>query len=193
MKKTVATAAAAAALTTGGVALANGGGPTGGVLGIGDDPQHEFASDLAAELGGGITADEVRAALEAVREEDEAERREELATALAAELEGVSAEQIEAALAKQEESMREAFEAGEGPPAPGSFFGGLAADLGVSEAELEDAFAAVHEKMADGRPELGFRTNGAGPPPGGPGFEVHVAPGPGLAGPGFGPGFGERS
>jgi hypothetical protein len=128
-----------------------------------------------------------------VREDHEAERRGELAAALAGELDGLSAEQIEATLAKQEEALRKAFESGEQPPAPGSFFEGLAAALGVSEDELEDAFAAAHEKIADGRPELGFRTDGEGPPPGGPGFELHVAPGPGFAGPSFGPGFGERS
>lgn len=180
MKKTVATAAAAAALTTGGVALASGGGPTGDVLGIGDDPQQEFASDLAAELGGGITAGEVSDALEAVREDHEAEHRAALAAALAAQLEDISAKQIEAALTKQEETMRKAFESGEEPPEPGSFFESLAADLGVSVDELEDAFAATHEKIAEERADE-IR-----------GFEVHLGPGPGHAAPSFGPAFGER-
>jgi hypothetical protein len=103
-----------------------------------------FAEDLAAELGGGVTAEEVESALEAVREKNVSEHRRELAQAVSSELDGVSLEQVESALAVADERMREAFESGE-PPSPDVFTETLADELGLSEDEIAEALAAARE------------------------------------------------
>jgi transcription initiation factor IIE alpha subunit len=113
------------------------GGP---IVTFGEGPDGSFAEDLAAELG--LGTDEVERALEAVAEERRADHRQQMAEDLGEHLDGVSVEEIEAALAVAEEQMREAFEDGD-PPAPDQFTATLAEELGLSEDEVEDALEAL--------------------------------------------------
>ena len=135
-----------AALAVAGTAIAAPGSPVG-LLGGDEDPQREFATELARELGG-VSSGEVERAMEAVAERHLAERRAEMAAAIAAGLDGVSAERVEAALEAGEQQMRRSFEAGE-PPAPGDLAESLAADLGVGEDEVERALEAAREQELD--------------------------------------------
>jgi hypothetical protein len=123
------------------VAVAGPGGPPT-VFAAG--PDESFAEDLADELGDGVTAEEVERALEAVREKNMSEHRRELAEAISSELDGVSVEQVESALAVADERMREAFESGE-PPSPDVFTETLADELGLSEDEVSEALEAARE------------------------------------------------
>jgi hypothetical protein len=155
------------------VAVAGPGGPPMVFAG----PGGSFAEDLAAELGDGVTAEEVERALEAVREKNMSEHRRELAEAISSELDGVSVEQVESALAVADERMREAFESGE-LPSPNLFTETLADELGLSEDEISDALAAAREATFEAhRPELESRSEPGDarrllPPPIGAGFPL---------------------
>jgi hypothetical protein len=154
-KSMIGAAVAAMALGGAGVALGDStksageadvavAGPGGPPMVFAAGPDGSFAEDLAAELGGGVTAEEVERALEAVREKSMSEHRRELAEAISSELDGVSVEQVESALAVADERMREAFESGE-PPSPDVFTETLADELGLSEDEVSEALAAARE------------------------------------------------
>jgi hypothetical protein len=130
-----------AALAIGGTAVAAS-GSSGGLLS--GDPERDLAQDLAAELGG-VSAGEVEQALENVAEDRRAEHRQQMAEAISANLDGVSAEAVADALAVADERMRTAFEEGE-PPEPSLFAEVLAEELGVSEDEVESAMAAARDE-----------------------------------------------
>jgi transcription initiation factor IIE alpha subunit len=115
------------------------GGP---LVTFGEGHDRSFAKDLAAELN--LSTDEVEQALEAVAEKRLADDRQQMAENLSEHLDGVSVDDIDAALGVAEEQMREAFEDGD-PPAPGQFTETLAKELGLSEDEVEDALAALGE------------------------------------------------
>jgi hypothetical protein len=150
--------AAVAALALGGTAIAAAAGPTG--LFGDDDPEREFAADLAAELDG-VSAGEVESALESVAADREAERRTAMAEAIAADLEGVSADRVADAIGVAEEQMRKAAESGEFPE-PGQFTATLADELGISEDEVEDALEASREQaFEEHRDELEQRLDEA--------------------------------
>ena len=179
MRKRIAAAAAAGALVlAGGTAIADPGGP----FGLGGDPKEEkadFARDLASKLDG-VSPQQVERALDQVHSDRRAEHRSELAQALAGELEGVSQEEAETALEKSEAAMSHAFRGGDRPAGPPHET--LPRELGVSQAELEKAFRAIHEKRMEerGAPrgELRFRH--------GPGPHDHVRPAPHPPGGGHG-------
>jgi hypothetical protein len=115
------------------------GGP---LVTFGEGHDRSFAEDLAAELN--LSTDEVEQALEAVAEKRRADDRQQMAKNLSDYLDGVSVDDIEAALAVAEEQMREAFEDGD-PPRPDQFAAMLAEELGLSEDEVEDALVALGE------------------------------------------------
>jgi hypothetical protein len=121
-------------------AVSVAGGP---LVTFGEGPDGSFAEDLAAELD--ITAEEVEQALEAVAEKRRADHQRQMAETLSEHLDGVTVDEIEAALAVAEEEMRQAFEDGE-PPAPDQFTATLADELGLSEDEVADALAAMREE-----------------------------------------------
>jgi hypothetical protein len=168
MKRKLAVGVAAGALATGGAAVALGAGSDGGPFS--GDPEADLAEDLAAELDG-VSASEIEAALERVREERTSEMRQRAADAIAAELDGVSADQVAAAFEKHDDEVRAAIEAGELPD-PGDLVETLAEELGKSEEEIEDALGAAREEA------FGDAHFAPAPPPGAPGFgpEVHIAP-----------------
>jgi hypothetical protein len=120
-------------------ALAVPGGPP---MLFAEGPDGTFAEDLAAELD--LSVEEVERALEAVQDKQLSEHRRELAEAISAELDGVSVDEVESALAVADERMREAFESGE-PPSPDVFAEALADELGLSEDEIVDALEAARE------------------------------------------------
>jgi hypothetical protein len=129
------------------VAVAAPGGPP---MVFAAGPDRNFAEDLAAELD--LSVEEVERALEAVREKNMSEHRRALAEAISSELDSVSVEQVESALAVADERMREAFESGE-PPSPDVFTETLADELGLSEDEISDALAAAREATFDAHRE----------------------------------------
>jgi hypothetical protein len=129
------------------VAVAAPGGPP---MVFAAGPDGNFAEDLAAELD--LSVEEVERALEAVREKNMSEHRRALAEAISSELDSVSVEQVESALAVADERMREAFESGE-PPSPDVFTETLADELGLSEDEISDALAAAREATFDAHRE----------------------------------------
>lgn len=206
-KTFIAAALAACALVIGGTAIATAAGG-GGPFGIGGDreaQEAELAKDLASKLGNGVSADQVKTALGEVRTERHAARRKEHAEALAAELDGVSAAKIEAALEKLHANVERSFRAGK-RPARRDMAAALGKEIGKSAAEVRRAMRAAHQKrlkadlaaaVKDGRltqqqadrierrmrnAPRGLRGHhGPGGPGGGPG---HVGPGPG--GPGGG-------
>jgi hypothetical protein len=132
------------------------GGP---LVTFGEGPVGSFAEDLAAELD--LSTDEVEQALDAVADKRSADHRQQMAENLSEHLDGVSVEDIEAALAVAEEQMREAFEDGD-PPRPDQFAATLAEELGLSEDEVEDALAALREEAFSAhREEAGKRLDEA--------------------------------
>jgi hypothetical protein len=151
-RRSIAAAATAGTLALGGaaVAVADGDGPFWG------DPKEaeaEFAGDLASKLDG-VSAGEVQNALRELREERRAQRRKELAGALATELE-VSRADVEAALEKAERKLEaevhRRFDEGRGPRldvfrGPDAFIDTLARELGKERAEVRRAFEAVHRE-----------------------------------------------
>ena len=142
----------------GGSALAGGGSDRGGARGLAFEhgPPPGFG-DLADTLG--VDAKELEDALRDFHEREGAERRDELATKLAEELD-VSVEKVEAALEQQEDRLRERFEArGEhGDDGPRTRvmvrhalpLRQLAAALDVTPAELRQAFREIRPE----RPEM---------------------------------------
>jgi len=189
----VAVLVAAGALATTGTALAaSGGGPVGDVLGGGQD---EFAKDLAGELG--VSQSKVESALQDVADQQRTERTRAFAESLAAQLDGVSVDDIVAILDEQQQKLEEEMKSGP-PPAPKSgerpdpedspLVAALAEGLGKSKAEIAAALeaagkaaASAHGKgMPAGPPPPGAPGPGGMPLPGGPGG----TPGPG--GPGTG-------
>jgi hypothetical protein len=191
--------AAVAAMALGGAAVAFGDsasktigepGPTVAVAGgppmfFGKGPDGAFAADLAAELDG-VTAAEVKRALEAVAEKEMRQQRRELAEAISSQLDGVSVERIESALEAADQQMRRSFESGN-PPPPDQFTKTVADELGLSEDEVADALSAARRDTFDAhgakgaRPMLEFGTDRgdprpAVPPPVGPGFSLPAPP-----------------
>jgi transcriptional regulator with XRE-family HTH domain len=136
--KSVGDADAAIAVAGGPPMLFTGGPP----MLFTEGPDGTFAEDLAAELD--LSVEEVERALEAVKDKQLSEHRRELAEAISSELEGVSVDEVESALAVADERMREAFESGE-PPPPDVFAETLADELGLSEDEIADALEAARE------------------------------------------------
>jgi hypothetical protein len=80
-----------------------------------------------------------------VAEKRRADHQREMAERLSEHLDGVTVDELEAALAVAEEEMRQAFEDGE-PPAPDQFAATLADELGLSADEVADALAAMREE-----------------------------------------------
>jgi hypothetical protein len=152
-----------------------GPGPIGGPFGE-DGAHEEFAAELAEHLDG-VSAEEIESALGELADEHESERRTAMAESIAAELDGVEVSEVAAALEVAEEKMRAGFESGELPD-PGLFAETLAAELGLSEEEINSALEAAHE--------IAFETERIGPGGHGRHGDVTMAlPAPG--GPGFGP------
>lgn len=142
MKKPIAIAATVAALAVAGTAVA---APGGGVFGGDkDEKQAEFAADLAQKLDG-VNANQVESGLEQVLEERKAEMLDERAEALASSLDGVRVDQARAAL----ETVHESVENGQERPDPEQMSAMLAEELGVSEAELEQARQAEAQQRLD--------------------------------------------
>ncbi len=167
----------AGALATTGTALAaSGGGPISGLTG--GDQQHQFANDLAGKLG--VSSARVENALRSVTEQQQTEQTRNFAESLAAQLDGVSADDIVAILDEEQQKLEEQMKSGP-PPAPkrgekpkledSPLVAALAQGLGKSKPEIAAALEAAGK--ADG---------GRGGPPG-PG----MPPPPGMPGPG-GPG-----
>ena len=105
---------AAGALATTGTALAaSGGGPVGEVIGGGQD---EFAKDLAGELE--VSRSKVESALRDVAAKQRSEQTRAFAESLAAQLDGVNADQIVAILDEQQQKLEEEMKAAD--PAPKS-------------------------------------------------------------------------
>ena len=168
MRKPIIGAAAAATLALGGTAVAASGDPEEPVsVGLfSGNPEREFAQDLAEELGGEVSAEQVEDALEAVHESRMAEHRAQMGEQIAGHLDGVSAEAVAEALAVVDERMAAAFADGE-PPEPGLFAQVLAEELGVGEAEITAALEAVREDQLGDVPGLHLE-EGAPAPLGGP-------------------------
>src|SRR4051812_14704630 len=101
--RTLAVGALAGALAVGGTAVAAsaGGGPLGFIKGDRGQQDAQLAKDLAAKLNG-PSADQIQKALGAVRDERQAKRRKAEATAIAAELDGVSTGDVDKALHRLE-------------------------------------------------------------------------------------------
>jgi hypothetical protein len=168
-----------------GGAVGAGSVAAGPFMAFGEAPDASFAKDLAAELG--VSSEEVEQALEAVAQKRRAEHQRQMAEALSEQLDGVSVDQIEAALAVAEDEMRQAFEDRE-PPAPDQFTATMADELGLSDDEIADALAAVRQE-AFSAPRGERRFGPVGPPPGRPGVSFAVPGGlstqpPLLGGPG---------
>jgi len=152
MRKRIALGAAIAVLAIGGTAVAapGGGGPLGLFGADREEGKAELARDLAGKLGGGVSAAEVRKALDQVHEERHAERRSAQAKALAAELDGVSVAQVEAALKKAHDQFEQDRTAGTRPER-GAYLATLAKELGQTEAQLRTAHRAAHRKQLEAR------------------------------------------
>ncbi len=167
----------AGALATGGTALAaTGAGPVVGLIGGGGDQQ--FAKDLASKLG--VSQSKVENALQDVAQQRQSEQTRAFAESLAAQLDGVSVDEIVAILDEQQQKLEEQMKSGP-PPAPkggekpkledSPLVAALAEGLGKSKSEIAAALEAA------GKAEPG---RGGPPPPG-------TAPPAGMPGPG-GPG-----
>jgi hypothetical protein len=111
--------------------------------------QGQFARELAANLGHGITATEVQRALDKIREQHMAARRAELARALAPRLD-LNVTTVEQALAKAQGQLHQAFEAGRRPD-PAAFVRTLAQELNKSESEVRGALQAARRELLDKR------------------------------------------
>ncbi len=191
----VAVLVAAGALATTGTALAaSGGGPAGDVYGGGQD---EFAKDLAGELG--VSQSKVETALQDVADQQQAERTRDFAGSLAAQLDGVSVDDIVSILDEQQQKLSEEMKSGP-PAAPkadqranpedGPLVAALAEGLGKSKSEIAAALdaagkaeAATHRKemldqldqavsdgkLSEAQAEQIRKQIESGPPSGGPG------------------------
>ena len=200
----------AGALAMTGTALAaSDGAPVKDILGGGHD--QEFAKDLAGELG--VSQSKVENALQSVAEQQRSEQTRAFAESLAAQLDGVSVDDVVAILDQQQQKLEEQMKSGP-PPAPkqgarpdpedSPLVAALAEGLGKSRSEIADALGAAgraefsaHRKemiqrldqaVSDGRltqaqAERIRKQIENGPPSGGPGGP----PPGGMAGPG-GPG-----
>jgi hypothetical protein len=208
--RTLAVGAVAGALAVGGtaVAAAGDGGPLGFMRGDRDQNEAQLAKDLAAKLHGPSAA-EIQKALGDVRDERMAKRRKAEAAAIAAELDGVSTDQVDKAIQKLEAKREHS-----GPPKDfgrgrrlhrDGMAANLAKELGKKTADVRKALQAARKKqfeaMLDQAVKDGRLTKAqadamkkrfeSGPPHFGRGFR-HGGPGHGGPGrPGFGrPGFG---
>jgi hypothetical protein len=178
----IAVLVAAGALATTGTALAaSGGGPLGEAVGGGQD---EFAKDLAGELG--VSRSKVENALQDVAAKQRSEQTRAFAASLAAQLDGVSADQIVEILDEQQQKLEEEMKSGP-PPAPkrgerpdpqdSPLVAALAEGLGKSRSEIAAALeaagkaaASAHRgEMPAGPPPPGMSAPGGMPGPGGPG------------------------
>jgi hypothetical protein len=207
-----------AALATTGTALAaSGGGPVKDIFG-GDEPQQQFAQDLAGQLG--VSESKVQNALENVEEQQRSEQTLAFAQSLAAQLDGTSVDDIVKVLDDQQQKLEQQMKSGN-PPSQAERPGGgedplvsaLADGLGKSKSEIQDALDAAqkaefesHKKemlqqldqaVSDGKLTQDQADNirkqiENGPPSGGPGPGGPGGPPPiGLAVPGpGGPGGG---
>jgi hypothetical protein len=187
----VAILVAAGALASTGTALAaSGGGPVGEAFG---GKQDEFAKDLAGELG--VSQSRVESALRDVAAKQQSEQTRSFAESLAAQLDGVSADQVVAILGEQRQKLSEQVKSGP-PPAPerrerpdpedSPLVAALAEGLGKSRSEIAAALEAAGRAGASahrgqlpvGPPPPGMPAPGGVPLPGGPGG----VPGPGGPG-----------
>ena len=145
MRRPIAIGATVAMLAGAGTAIAASDSPPAGPLGR----EAQFARELAANLGHGVTAAEVQRALEKIRERHMAARRAELARALAPRLDlGVST--VESALEKAQGQMHQAFESGRRPD-PGLFVRTLAQELSRNESQVRAALQAARRELLDKR------------------------------------------
>jgi hypothetical protein len=145
MRRPVAIAAALATVAVGGTAIAASQGPPAGS----GDREAQFARELAANLGHGITAADVQRALEKIREHRMAARRAELARALAPRL-GLGVSTVERALETAQGQIHRAFESGRRPD-PGAFVRTLAQELDKSESQVHEALQAARRELLDRR------------------------------------------
>jgi hypothetical protein len=145
MRRPIVIAAVLASLAVGGTAIAASQSPLAGPR----DREAQFARELAADLGHGVTAADVQRALAKRRARHLAARRAELARALAPRLDvGVSA--VEQALGKAQANLHQAFESGRRPD-PGLFVRTLAQELNKSESQVRQALQAARRELLDRR------------------------------------------
>ena len=191
--KIAALVTAGALAMTGTALAASGGGPVAGVFG--GDGKQQFAKDLAGELG--LSESRVEEALQSVAEQQRSEQTRAFAESLAAQLDGVSVDEIVSILDEQQQKLEEEMKSGPPPapkagerpdPADSPLVAALAEGLGKSKSEIAAALEAAGKAAATahgkGMP-AGLRRRGCPAPggdasPGGPG---------GMPGPG-GPGTG---
>jgi hypothetical protein len=140
------------ALAVAGTALAaGGGGPLGFMNGGRDQQDARLAKDLASKLNG-VTPGQVQNALGEVRDERMAKRRKEEASAIAAELDGVSTSDVEKALTKLEAKHERSDRPGDRRSfRRDGFAAGLAAELHKSTADVQKALQAARKKQFDAR------------------------------------------
>ncbi len=105
-----------------------------------------------------------------------------MAKALAAQLDGVSADQVSAALATAEKKMRAAFESGDRPD-PGTFPKTLASELGLSTDQVTEALRAAAQQAFE---QHGGKPGAMPGPPGPMGFGPPPAAGAGSSSSGSG-------
>ena len=145
MKRPIVICAMVAALAGGGTAIAASDGPTA-------NPRQrdaQFARELAANIGHGVTASEVQQALEKIREQHMAARRAELARAVAPRL-NLSVNTVEQALEKAQGQIHQAFQSGKRPD-PGLVVRTLAQELKKSESQVREALQAARRELLDKR------------------------------------------
>ncbi|MFN8161665.1 MAG: hypothetical protein U0R52_11555 [Solirubrobacterales bacterium] len=204
-----------AAVTVGALAMtgtalaASGGGAVADILGGPDEHQQEFAQDLAGRLG--VSESKVEQALQGIEDQHRTEATREMAEGIAAQLDGVSADDVAKILEAEQAEMEAQMRSGQVPD-PGTrsktdpLVSALADGLDLSQGEVESALTAAgkaHEEAE--RKEMEKRLDAAvasgelsqsqadrirrrieaGPPAGGPGGPG----GPGVGGPGAMGGF----
>ena len=136
--------AAVVALAAGGTAIAAPDTPPAS-----QEPESQFARELAANLGHGLTTAEVQRALEKIREQHMAARRAELARALAPRLD-LTVTTVEQALEKAQGQIHQAFEGGRRPD-PGAFVRTLAQELNKTESQVREALQAARRELLNKR------------------------------------------
>jgi hypothetical protein len=151
MKRPVIIAGVVAALAAAGTAIAASDAPTANLR----TRDAQFARELAANLGHGVTAAEVQRALQKVREQHVATRRAELARALAPRL-NLSVNTVEQGLEKAQGQIRQAFESGKRPD-PGLFVRTLAQELDKSESQVREALQAARRELLNKRLDAAVR------------------------------------
>ncbi len=174
--KIAALVTAGALAMTGTALAASGGGPVAGVFG--GDGKQQFAKDLAGELG--LSESRVEEALQSVAEQQRSEQTRAFAESLAAQLDGVSVDEIVSILDEQQQKLEEEMKSGPPPapkagerpdPADSPLVAALAEGLGKSKSEIAAALEAAgkSQRGRGGPPPPGMPGPGTMPGPGGPG------------------------